>query len=345
MRRMVTAGITSAMKPSRAPSSRSSRVSPACLWPNRKLSPTSTALRAQGLDQNLVHELFRGELRQLGVKGRISTCSMPSCAIRRQRCSGVVISRGERAGATTLGRMRIEGQHGRLPAVLARHFAHAAQNPPMAGMDAVEIADGQSRRPEIRPGLLQTAEDAIAEHLCGSPDGDLQAVVGQPDMRRQAALGRCVRQLVADVREVGAARIELFRVCHGPLDGGVRGVRLIAERIEKQHVEPAQLLAALPAECRCDRSGRRRCRSENRSTGPRPCSSRSGRISRPNRSNGRSVEHVRFQLRNRGLRHVVVENVSERSAGWRPGSLPMRRSGIAPFCRKLNGRTSSSPMM
>ena len=33
------------------------------------------------------------------------------------------------------------------------------------------------------------------------------------------------------------------------------------------------------------------------------------------------------------------------SAGWRSWCLPTRRSGSARFCRKLNGRTSSSPMM
>src|SRR5713226_1839688 len=75
--------------------------------------------------------------------------------------------------------------------------------------------------------------------------GDFEAVIGEADMRRKGALGPGVRQFVADMGEVGPARIELLGNSHGSLDGGMRRMRLMAQRIEKQHVQAPQLIERL----------------------------------------------------------------------------------------------------
>src|SRR5207245_2858940 len=122
-------------------------VLPACLWPNRKLSPTSTALTPSASTRTSRTNCSGVRCATSLVKGRIRTWRMPACSIRGQRCSGVVISRGERAGA-----------------------------------------------------------------------------------------------VVADRGEVGAAWIELFGVRDGALHGGMGGVGLVPQRVEKQHVQATHLL-------------------------------------------------------------------------------------------------------
>ena len=73
------------------------------------------------------------------------------------------------------------------------------------------------------------------------PHQDLQPVIRQADVRRQQAVGALVRQVVADVGEEGAPGAPA--VSHGldgAVHGGVRGMRLVAQRVQKQHVQAAQ---------------------------------------------------------------------------------------------------------
>ena len=85
---------------------------------------------------------------------------MPSSGISAARCSGVVIRRGARAGATTLRGMRIEGEpEGFQPCASASSFSRP-QNAAVADVHAIEVADGEGARSEIRRQFVQAAEDA-----------------------------------------------------------------------------------------------------------------------------------------------------------------------------------------
>ena len=75
-------------------------------------------------------------------------------------------------------------------------------------------------------------------------------------------------------------------VCDGALNRRMRGMRLVAERVQEQHIQARAAAPWIPAGCRCDRSDKRRCRSGSRRSDARPCSRRMGTNSRPKRSNG-----------------------------------------------------------
>src|SRR6476619_406742 len=115
------------------------------------------------------------------------------------------------------------------------------------------------------------------------------------------------------MREVGAARIEQFRVSHGSLYGGVGGMRLVSQRIEKQDVEAAQLLERLGRNLAViGKVGGRSKAIPVDYAAP---------VQQPERADfeaiqveRRSIEYVGFQIRNRGLRQVFVENVAKRVA-------------------------------
>jgi hypothetical protein len=61
-------------------------------------------------------------------------------------------------------------------------------------------------------------------------------------MGREKAFGAGVRQIVTHVGEEGAARGEFGNGLGGALDGGMSGVRLVPEGVEKKDVEAAKLL-------------------------------------------------------------------------------------------------------
>ena len=114
------------------------------------------------------------------------------------------------------------------------------ENAAVAEMDAVEIADGEGARAEIRGHLSQAAVDLHG--LGRASHQDFEAIVGQPDVRRQKAFGALVPQVVTDVREEGAPRRQLFHGLDGAVHGGMRGVRLVAQRVEEKDIERAQQL-------------------------------------------------------------------------------------------------------
>src|SRR5689334_9008544 len=64
----------------------------------------------------------------------------------------------------------------------------------------------------------------------------------QPHVIRKSPVRLLVRQIMRDVREKGAARLELFHQAQRIRDRGMRGMRAMTERVKKQDVQPAQLL-------------------------------------------------------------------------------------------------------
>src|SRR5882672_7190272 len=74
---------------------------------------------------------------------------------------------------------------------------------------------------------------------------DFQTVVGQPYWCRQRVFGLLVRQVVADMSKESPPGRELFDRLNGPLDRRMRGVRLVAQRVQEQHIQAAQLIHRL----------------------------------------------------------------------------------------------------
>ena len=61
-------------------------------------------------------------------------------------------------------------------------------------------------------------------------DPNAEAVIGQPNVLGQYAVGLLMPQVVGDVREPGLARADAPGPGHGLRQGGVAGVRLVAQR-------------------------------------------------------------------------------------------------------------------
>src|ERR1700730_42844 len=61
-------------------------------------------------------------------------------------------------------------------------------------------------------------------------------------MRRQSGVGGLVRQIVANVREECPLRLHPFHNAQRILHRGVRGMRLVPQRIQKKNVEALQLV-------------------------------------------------------------------------------------------------------
>ena len=101
-------------------------------------------------------------------------------------------------------------------------------------------------------------------------DFNLQPVVRQPDMRRQTLLRAGVSQIVADVREERAPGRQLLHRFERPLHGGMRGMRLMPQRVQEQHIQTAQQFHGLLAEYRCDPSDTPRSPKRNPYTVPLP---------------------------------------------------------------------------
>ena len=74
----------------------------------------------------------------------------------------------------------------------------------------------------------------------GSSDFNLQSVVRQADVRRQALLGARMGQIVADMREENALGGELHGRRNRAVHSRMRGMRFVTQRVEKQHVQPLQ---------------------------------------------------------------------------------------------------------
>src|SRR5947209_5872370 len=91
---------------------------------------------------------------------------------------------------------------------------------------------------------LRNSGEKWGTHTCPPSYLELQfqAVVGEADVGGQRGVGRFVRQVVTDVSEKGAPRLDALDDGQRALDSGMRGVRLVAKRVEKKDVEIAQAL-------------------------------------------------------------------------------------------------------
>src|ERR1700678_648600 len=70
----------------------------------------------------------------------------------------------------------------------------------------------------------------------------LHSVKRQPYAGWQCGIGRFMRQVMANMREKCTLRFYLVHNLQRLLNGGMRGMRLIAKRIQKEDVETAQLV-------------------------------------------------------------------------------------------------------
>src|SRR5262245_29458351 len=128
--------------------------------------------------------------------------------------------------------MRIERQRAGLPSVLARDLDHTLHNSPVPDMQAVEIPDRNRTRAEIGRDLFKRMKNAQLAH---SPalNQDLKTVIREPDVRRKQLLGTGVREIVADVSQKCAARLQLGNPFDRARQRGVSRMRLMAQRIQK----------------------------------------------------------------------------------------------------------------
>src|ERR1017187_9295180 len=104
--------------------------------------------------------------------GMISTCSMPSSCMRAQRCSGEVISRGARAGATTLlgcgWKVRAEALSSRSTATsftrrrILRWPACTPSKLPMVSADGPKSGGTSSRLRKTRIGVYAAPPTSIS---------------------------------------------------------------------------------------------------------------------------------------------------------------------------------------
>ena len=175
---------------------------------------------------------------------------------------------------------------------------------------------GQTSRSarDVHVPHARTGVDGCLPHALsmGASYLDLEAVISQPDMRRQTSLGACVRQIVADVGEENSPRRQLFRGGDGTVYGRMRGVWLVAQSIQKEHIQAPQL---------CERGIRDLAviRKISRIAKPESIDRRlamqegDGRELDAEQIDGGAVQHVGFQLRHGGLLFLTVEHVAERA--------------------------------
>ncbi len=103
------------------------------------------------------------------VKGRISTASMPVAASSSQLFGERRDERLARLGADDASGMRVEGDGDGFDAERAGARDDLGDDPLMAAMHAVEVADGGDRWAEVRGDLCELAEDlhqAISNLIC-----------------------------------------------------------------------------------------------------------------------------------------------------------------------------------
>ena len=64
----------------------------------------------------------------------------------------------------------------------------------------------------------------------------------QAHVFRQGLIRFLVRQIVGDVSKESAPRLQFFHQAERVRHRGMRGMRAMAQRIQKEYIQPAQLL-------------------------------------------------------------------------------------------------------
>src|SRR5471030_1505461 len=111
-------------------------------------------------------------------------------------------------------------------------------------MHSVEVAYSERAWAEVGGHIGETAVDPhrlTRTFLMRTLDLDFQSIIGQADVRRQKTLGALVGQVMTDVREESAARRQLLHGLDGTVHGGVRGMRLVAQGIERSEEHTSEL--------------------------------------------------------------------------------------------------------
>ena len=231
--------------PSAPPSRQAACTSPACRCPKRKFPPTSTASRAHRSTRNLLHKIFRADVSQ--VPRRIAAPAphrSRSASNAASRCSSVISRAGASAGPQHSRRMRdkMSAPPTIRPARRARSTHAGAEFPDARG--ARRRNSRSSQRPAV-PACsriapthsfrrMQDSRAASEFHL------ELQPVVRQPHILGQARIRFRVAQVVADVREPRALRLQFLDQRQRLLDVRMRRVRHVAQRVQNEIVEPAE---------------------------------------------------------------------------------------------------------
>ena len=198
-------------------------------WPNRKFAPTQTSATRSQSTSTVLDERFRIPARQLRREAHDRRALHAGRGDRLELLRLGHQQRRRLVGPDDARRMRIERHDDGRGAALAGDAAHAIEDLAMAAVHAVEVAEREHRlHPARRARVVGKVDDVHATRrstrvhvedtpnrtgLSGlvttvmrSPVTNLQhqPIIGQLHAGGQARAGRGVRQVVADVREVGA---------------------------------------------------------------------------------------------------------------------------------------------
>src|SRR6266851_1447501 len=225
--------------PKRSPSSAKTRVSPACLWPNRKFSPTTTT-RAPSVFTSTCSTNSSGVMcATSNVNGRISTCSMPSRCISVDRSACVLSNLNGRSGVTMAAGCgsKVSTVACRARSRAASATPHSNRRCPMCVPSKLPMVTAEGPNPaapcKVR-AIFISGRRLTRAYL------ELETVIRQPNVRRQRRLGERVRQVMTDVREKRTARLEFFNRLKAARDSRVSGVRPVPQRVQEQHVQVLQ---------------------------------------------------------------------------------------------------------
>ena len=134
----------------------------------------------------------------------------------------------------------------------------------------------------------------------------------QPHVPWQRGIGGFVRQIVANVREERPLRFQPLNNRKRILHRRVRGMRLVPQRVQKQNVQPSQLIASTIPESRCGRSDTPPSRNGSRKSGF--AMNHGHRFEAHAKHIYRPVNRLQFQLRQPAKLVVCVKDVAEHSA-------------------------------
>ena len=142
----VTVGIASSSKPSLPAAAASDAKSPARFAPIAEIVPDQHPARRQQADQRALDERLRRERRE---RAREALDVHVVDAVRREQLE-LLAQRGQprrrRGGREELPRVRLEGEHARREAPVARDRDQAREHGLVAEVHAVEVADRHGGR-------------------------------------------------------------------------------------------------------------------------------------------------------------------------------------------------------
>ena len=171
------------------------------------------------------------------VNRTTATAVMPARSSASSRCAFVISSGGALSGRTTRERMRVEGHRHRRAAMFGGAAPDALDDLEVAAVKAVEVAERQHGMHEPRrPRVVRKVEDLHAA-TTRRPRRRARGHHMPAQRPRAGARWSRVRQIVRHVREVRAARRDPLDHRERFVDGEVRRVRLVAQRVEDERLD------------------------------------------------------------------------------------------------------------